>query len=103
KLRRLIAGTKVLIPGAHHTIHIRNHGAEVVVAAATRGQLPHTGAHPTHRARRRPAMQVVAALPRPSPHRAAHALAQVAAEKVEALASAREVDHSRLLRMQLEP
>src|SRR5919106_1349530 len=47
-------------------------------------------------------MQVIDALPRPFPDRPAHAFAQVAPEKVEALATAREVDQSRLLRMQLE-
>src|SRR4051812_23058857 len=47
-------------------------------------------------------MQIEDASPRPLPHRSAHALAQVTSEKVESLASAREVGHSRLLRMQLE-
>src|SRR5947208_1327878 len=48
-------------------------------------------------------MQVEDALPRPFPDRTAHALAQMTAEKVEALATAREIDQSRFLRMQLEP
>src|SRR5688572_19065518 len=48
-------------------------------------------------------MQVVDALPRPFPDRTAHALAQMTAEKVEAPATPREIDQSRLLRMQLEP
>ena len=46
-------------------------------------------------------MGVVDAFPRPLPDPAAHALVQVAAEKVDALTTAREVDGSRLLRMQL--
>src|SRR5437868_2532584 len=48
-------------------------------------------------------MQVIDALSRPFPDRTAHALAQMTAEKVETLAPAREIDQSRLLRMQLEP
>jgi hypothetical protein len=48
-------------------------------------------------------MQVKDTSPCSFPDRPAHALAQVAAEKVEALATVREIDESRLLRMQLEP
>ena len=66
-------------------------------------QRSYTSAHPRHGARRRPALQVVDASPRPLPERPAHALAQVTPEKVEALAATREVDRPRLLRMQLEP
>src|SRR4030095_14071730 len=48
-------------------------------------------------------MQVVDALPRAFPDRSAHALAQVPAEEVKSLAPARDIDQSRLLRMELKP
>src|SRR5688572_16583585 len=48
-------------------------------------------------------MQVEDALARPFPDRTTHALAQMTTEKIEALATAREIDQSRLLPMQLEP
>ena len=73
------------------------------MAPASRREISHTRAHPTHRSPRRPPLQVEDTLPRPLPDRPAHALTQVTPEKVETLPTTREVDHSRLLRMQLKP
>ena len=100
---RRIARAKVLSPPAEHRIEIRNDDAEVRVAPPAGSQRSHTSAHPRHGALGRPAMQVEDALSRPLPNRTAHALAQMTAEKVEPLATAREIDQSRLLRMELEP
>jgi hypothetical protein len=73
------------------------------MAPRAKRQPSHTRPHLPHRARRRPPLQVVDASPRPLPHRPAHALVQVTSEKVKAFAPARQVDRSRLLRMELKP
>ena len=103
KLRRRIAGAKVLAPAAHHPIHVRNPRAEVVVAAAAWRQRSHPRTHLPQRPLRWPPLQIVDALPRPYPEGPAHALAQMTPEEVESLAAAREVDQPRLLRVQLKP
>src|SRR5687768_6385691 len=103
KRRRRVARAKVLRPAAEHRIHVRNDAAEILVTPRAGRQGAHTSAHPRHRARGRPPMQEEDTAMRAFPNRSAHALVQVAAEKVEARATAREIDGSRLLRMQLEP
>ena len=103
KFHRGIARAKVLAPAAQHRIDIRNDATNIRMAPRAGGQLAHTQAHPRHRARRRPALEIVDATTRPLPQWPTHALAQMAAEKVETLASTREIDRPRLLRMELEP
>ena len=57
---------------------------------------------PLHRPLRRPAVQVIAADPALLPQPTRHPSAEVAAEEVEALPALTEVDHPRLVRVQLE-
>ncbi len=71
--------------------------------APARRQLPYASTHPCRRARGRPALQVIDAAMRPCPQRPAESLAQMTPEEIEALATAREIDQPRLLRLQLEP
>ena len=87
-----LPGAEVLRPAAEHRIHLRNDHAEVRVTPRPAGQGPDPRPHPRHRAWRRPPLQKEDASPRPLPHGAAHALAQVTPEEVKPLASAREVD-----------
>ena len=79
------------------------HYANIGVTAASRGHLTDRGPHLRHGTPRRPALERVDASPRPLPDSTAPAFAQMAAEKVDALAPVREVDHPRLLRMQPKP
>ena len=67
------------------------------------GERPHAGSHLLHRTPRRPSVQVVDASPRPYPDGTAHALVQMTPQEIEALTATRQVDHPRLLRMQLQP
>ena len=83
-------------------IHVHNHRAEVVVAAAAWRQRSHPSTHLPQRPLRWPPLQVVDALPRPYPDGPAHALAQMTPEEVKALATPREVDLPRFVRMQLQ-
>jgi hypothetical protein len=103
EFRRRIARAKVLSPAAEHGIQVRDDAADILMAPRAGCQCSHAGAHRRHGALRRTPMQVEDALPRPLPDRPAHALAQMAPEEVEAVASTREVDRPRLLRMELEP
>jgi len=97
--RRRVTRPKVLSPPAHHRIDLRDHRAEIVVAATAGCQVSDARSHLTHSALRRPPLQEVDALPRPLPDRPAQPLAQVTPQKVEALASPREIDGPGLLRM----
>ena len=76
---------------------------QIRVTSPPRRQLLHALPHPLHAALRRPSLEEVhpAAFPLPDP--TAHALAQMAAEEVEALLAPGQLHPPRLVRMQLRP
>src|SRR5262249_12169901 len=86
ELVRRVAGAEVVAPAAQHRVQAADQHPHVLhPVPAPSGQLLHALPHPLHAAQRGPSLEEVHALPRPHPDRPAHALAEVAAEEVEAL------------------
>src|SRR5262249_15081289 len=102
KLDRSIAGAEVGGPSAQHRVELRDCLAQPPVTRAAVGDRLHALANPAHRTIGRPSLQEVHAAMVPLPQWAAHALAQMTAEEVKALASVREIDLPRFVRMQLQ-
>jgi len=103
KLDDSIPGAKVRAPAAEHRGQLREGLAQVPMTHGAGRERLHALLYPVHGALRRPSLQVVHPSVYLLPQRPAHARAQVTAEKVEPLATMREVDLSRFLRVQLQP
>ena len=102
KLDSGIAGAKVRAPAPEHRIELRDGLAQVPMTHGAGRECFHTLSNPLHGPLRRPSLEVVHPSVSLLPNASAHVLAQVTAKKIEARPSSREVDASRLLRMQLQ-
>src|SRR5262245_33372078 len=97
-----VAGTEVVAPATQDRVDIRDHITDIVTRPAASRLGPDLRPEALHRPLGRPALKVVAAHAA-FQHPARHAGSEVAAEEIEALSTLSEVNHSRLLRMQLQP
>jgi hypothetical protein len=97
-----ITGAKVRPPPAQHRIQLRDGVAQVPMTRGAGCERLHTLSNPLHRPPRRPSLEVVHPLVSALPDGSAHALAQVTAERIESRRPSREVDASRLLRVELQ-
>src|SRR5436190_21671660 len=98
-----IPGAEVVTPAAQDRVQLADQDPRVLhpVPVASSALL-HALLHALHAALRRPPLEEVDATALPLPDEPAHALVQVAAEKVEALPSTAQVDLPRLVRVQLQ-
>src|ERR1700683_4026541 len=88
-----VAGREVVAPPAKHGVQIAHDNAHVLHAVAfAAGQLLHALPHTLQAARGRLALEEVGATALLLPDRTAQALAQVAAEEVEAVLTTTEID-----------
>jgi hypothetical protein len=99
---RGIPGTKVSPPTTQHRTQVTNHAPDVLMAPTPRGQLPNALPDPLHRTPRRPPIQEVHAPTTTLPNPTRHALPQMTTKEIETLPTIEEVDHPRLLRVQLQ-
>ena len=98
-----VPGTEEVAPAAQDGIQIRDHVADVPPGTVTAGTVPDFLPEPLHRPLRGPAVQVVADDPPLLPQPPRHAGMKMAAEEVQPLPAFPEINHLRLIRVQLQP
>src|SRR2546427_1363814 len=98
-----IPGAEVVAPPAQDRVQVADQHPHILHSVpVSSGELLHALPSPLHASRRGPPLEEVDAMALLLPDRSAHALVQVATEKVEPLPSPAQVDLPRFLRVQLQ-